>query len=80
MGHCSWLASNYWSIGYSAFLNQNVNTPSADDILFKIENPVGVVPHTIKCVYDVSNIASDNIKIDFRHKSHSRCIFDEYPK
>jgi hypothetical protein len=53
------------------FLKPNVNTPSADEILFKIENPVGVVPHTIKCIYDVSNIATDNIKIDFRHKSHS---------
>lgn len=53
------------------FFKPNVNTPSASDISFKIENPVGVFPHTIKCVYDVSEIASDNIKIDFRHKLHT---------
>ncbi|MGQ1891318.1 hypothetical protein ACT29H_12835 [Thermophagus sp. OGC60D27] len=34
---------------------------------FKVENPRGTAPHTVKCKYDFSGLNTDDIEIDYRH-------------
>jgi hypothetical protein len=45
---------------------------------FEISNPVGKIPHTIRCNFDVSKVNTENIYIDFGHVSpNGQYIFEK---
>ena len=44
------------------------NTPK--EFTFSITNPVGAIPHSVNCKYDISKVKSDDIKVDFGHIGH----------
>ena len=39
------------------------------DFTFEVENPIGTIPHTVYCNYDLSHVKSEDVKIDFGHVS-----------
>lgn len=39
------------------------------DFTFEVTNPIGKIPHTIRCNYDVSKVDVEDIYIDFGHVS-----------
>lgn len=41
------------------------------EVKFKFENPVGKAPHTVKLHYDLTNVKSDKIHIDFDYFSNN---------
>lgn len=45
-----------------AFFASRSRTPDAS---FTVENPVGIIPHTVSFVYDISKVRSNQIFIDF---------------
>jgi len=40
------------------------------DYTFKLENAVGITPHTLTCKYDVSKLKTNDVLLDFGHLGH----------
>ena len=61
-----WLPSLVAVIGIAFGAYLFLNTDSSK-INFQIANPEGTAPHTIECKYDLKQLKTDNIIIDFGH-------------